>query len=423
MNKTLLIAKSEYLRRIRSKWFIVATLAVPLLGVASFALPLLAFSDDSGERIAVVDETGRLGEAVAEALPENTEVVATDAPVDSLRAQILDGRLDGALVLPEALLDSVGEARAAYYARGGIDPQGGLRRSVREVVRQARAEAAGASPAVVDAFASDVALDRVTVSADGDGGDDALGRFLLANFLALLIYIAILIYGMLVMRGVIEEKANRIVEVVASSVRPFELMMGKVLGIGAVGLSQLLAWMALMAGMTVAAGPLLVMLAPDPATAMPAGAGVDVPDPAAMLSGVVSPGLVVAFVLFFIGGYLLYSALFAAVGSAVDQESDAQSLQAPVVLPIMLPVFFLAIVADEPDSTLALVLSLFPLSSPILMVVRMAVTDVPVWQVALALVLLGAAFVGVIALAARIYRVGILMYGKKATFGDLWRWL
>ena len=423
MNKTLLIAKSEYLRRIRSKWFIVATLAVPLLAVASFALPMLAFSGDDGERIAVVDETGRLGAAVAEALPEGTEVERSTAPLDSLRVQILAGRLDGALVLPEALLDASTEARAVYYARGGIDPQNGLQRSIREVVRQARAEAAGASPAVVDAFGSNVGLDRVTVSAEGDGGDDALGRFLLANFLALLIYVAILIYGMLVMRGVIEEKANRIVEVIASSVRPFELMMGKVLGIGAVGLSQLLAWMVLMAGLTVAAGPLLAAIAPDPAAAVPGGADVEVVDPAALISGMVSPELLVAFVLFFIGGYLLYSALFAAVGSAVDQESDAQSLQAPVVLPIMLPIFFLTVVANDPDSTLSLVLSLFPLSSPILMVVRMAVTDVPLWQVALALVLLGVAFVGVIALAARIYRVGILMYGKKATFSDLWRWL
>lgn len=422
MNKTFLIAKSEYLRRIRSKWFIVATLAVPLLSVASFALPLLAFSGDDAERVAVVDETGRLGTTLAEALPQGTEVVATDAPLDTLRAQILAGDLDGAVVLPAALLDSAGEARAVYYSRGGIDPQSGLSGAVRETVRRARAEAAGASAAVVGAFESDVALDRVTVSEEGDGGDNALGRFFLANFLALLIYVAILIYGMLVMRGVIEEKANRIVEVIASSVRPFELMMGKVLGIGAVGLSQLLAWAALMAGLSAAAGPIFLALAPE---AGPPGAPAeaDLPVAADVLSGVLSPGLLVAFVLFFVGGYLLYSGLFAAVGSAVDQESDAQALQAPVVLPIMLPVFFLAVVADQPDSALSVFLSLFPLTSPILMVVRMAVSDVPLWEVALSLALLGAAFVGVIALAARIYRVGILMYGKKATFADLWRWL
>ena len=270
------------------------------------------------------------------------------------------------------------------------------------------------------AFESSVPFDRVTVRAEGDGQDDSFGRFLLANFLALLLYISILVYGMFVMRGVIEEKSNRIVEVVASSVRPFQLLMGKVLGIGALGLTQLLAWVALMFGASLAAGPLLLAVLPDAAAAGPAPA--DLPDPGA-LSGLLAPELLVAFVLYFFGGYLLYSALFAAVGSAVDQESDAQSLQTPVILPIMLPVLFLGVVAAEPDSALAVGLSLFPLSSPILMVVRMAVTDVPAWQIALSLALLAAAFVGVIALAARIYRVGILMYGKKATFSDLWRWM
>ena len=420
MNKTLLIAKSEYLRRVRSKWFILATLLVPVLAIASLVLPILAFTgDDDGERLAVVDGTGRLAAALAEALPAATSLETTTAPLDTLRARLLDGDLDGVLVLPADLVDGA-DAGAVFYTRGGIDPAGGVRRAVREAVRRVRAEAAGAPPAAVAAFNSDVALDRVTVSADGDGGDDALGRFLLANFLSLLIYLAILIYGMLVMRGVIEEKANRIVEVIASSVRPFELMMGKVLGIGAVGLTQLVGWAVLMFGISLAAGPLLLALAPE----VPAGApAADVPFDPDLITGMLSPGLLAAFVAFFFGGYLLYSSLFAAVGSAVDQESDAQSLQAPIILPIMLPVLFLTVVADQPDSALSLGLSLFPLTSPILMVVRMAVTDVPLWQVMLSLALLAAAFVGVIALAARIYRVGILMYGKKATFADLWRWV
>ncbi len=422
MNKTLLIAKSEYLRRVRSKWFILATLLVPFLGIASLVIPILAFSGgDEGARVAVVDETGRLAAPLADALPEGTTAEATSAPLDTLRAQILAGDLDGALVLSRSLLaDSAsGTGGAVYYTKGGIDAGSDVRRAVREAVQRVRAEAAGASPTAIAAFESDVPVERVTVTEDGDGGDDAIGRFLLANFLSLLIYLSILIYGMLVMRGVIEEKSNRIVEVIASSVRPFQLMMGKVLGIGAVGLTQLFGWTLLMAGISVATGPLLLAFAPE----VPAGAEADVPFDPEMISGMLSPGLLIAFVLYFFGGYLLYSSLFAAVGSAVDQESDAQSLQAPIILPIMLPVLFLTVVANDPDSALSVGLSLFPLTSPILMVVRMAVTDVPVWQVALSLVLLAAAFIGVIALAARIYRVGILMYGKKATLADLWRWV
>ena len=413
MNKIALIAKSEYLRRVRSKWFVVATLGVPFLAIAMFALPALAFSDDDEpSRVAVLDEAG-LASDLEVALGDRAEIEASTLPLDSLRARVLEGDLDGVLVLP-AGLDTLEAVGATYYTGGGISTGSELRSAVRETVRRARAEAAGAGDDAIAAFQSEVTVDRVTVRADGDGGDDAFGRFLLANVLALLIYMSILIYGMLVMRGVIEEKANRIVEVIASSVRPFELMMGKVLGIGAVGLSQLVAWVVLLVGISVAAGPLLATFAPDPG-AVPA----DGPNPADVLSGLLSPDLLVAFVAFFLGGYLLYSSLFAAVGSAVDQESDAQSLQTPVILPLVIPVLFLSVVAESPDGGLALFLSLFPLTSPVLMVVRMAVAEVPLWQVLLSLTLLAAAFVGMIALAARIYRVGILMYGKKATLGDL----
>lgn len=418
MNKTLLIAKSEYLRRVRSKWFAVATLAVPVLAIGVFLLPMIAFSSGGGvDRVAVLDGAG-LAAPLAEALGDRVEVEVSDAPLDTLRARVLAGDLDGVLVLPDGLVDLGAGAEVRYFSRGGLDAGDGVRGAVREVVRRARAGAAGASPAALAAYESDVALRLVTVSEDGDEADAAIGRFLMANVLSLLMYLAILVFGMMVMRGVIEEKANRIVEVIASSVRPFELMMGKVLGIGAVGLSQLIAWGALTFGLSLAAGPLLLAFVPEAA-----GDAGEAPFGPEALGAIVDPGLLVAFVLFFLGGYLLYSSLFAAVGSAVDQESDAQSLQTVVILPIMIPLLFLSFVANDPDGGLGVFLSLFPLSSPILMVVRMAVTDVPVWQVVLALALLAAAFVGMIALAARVYRVGILMYGKKPSLAELWRWV
>jgi ABC-2 type transport system permease protein len=207
-------------------------------------------------------------------------------------------------------------------------------------------------------------------------------------------------------------------------------MMGKVLGIGAVGLTQLVSWSVLMLAFSAVAGPLLALLITPEVMNTP---GVNLPesgelpfDPEelpALVGRLLTPGLLLAFVGFFLGGYLLFSSLFAAVGSAVEQESDAQTLQLPLMLPIILPIFFLPGVLAAPDSALSLFLSLFPFSSPILMVVRMAATEVPMWQVLLAFVLLIAAFVGMIALAARVYRVGILMYGKRATFRDLWRWV
>ena len=429
MNKTALIARSEFLRRVRSKWFIATTLLAPLFSLALIVVPVLALGGDDGvERVAVRDETGRLVAPLAEALAPGVDVERATAPLDTLRAQVLDGQLDGVLLLPASLLDSTAmgsdgpPAGAVYYSKGsGIGGNLEIRNAVRGAVRRARAERAGADSTILGQFESAVGFDRVTVSEDGDGDDTSLERFLLANVLSLLVYLAILIYGAMVMRGVIEEKANRIVEVIASSVRPFELMMGKVLGIGAVGLTQLIGWSLLMLLFSTLAGPVLLALAPEVPAGAPAGATPDIPF--ADASSILSPGLLAAFVLFFLGGYLLFSSMFAAVGSAVDQEADAQTLQAPIMVPIILPVLFLTAVADNPDGPLALFLSLFPLSSPVIMIVRMAVSDVPWWQVALALALLVAAFVGVIALAARIYRVGILMYGKKATFSDLWRWM
>jgi len=431
MNKTALIARSEFLRRVRSKWFIATTLLAPLFSLALIFVPILAFSgDDSTERIAIRDETGHLLLPIAEAVAPSIDVERATEPLDTLRAQVLTGQLDGALVLPASILgDSTAmgtdgpPAGAIYYTKGsGLDGDFDLRNAVRSAVRRARAELAGADSVTIAQFESSVGFDRVTVSTDGDGGDNALGRFLLANMLSLLVYIAILIYGAMVMRGVIEEKANRIVEVIASSVRPFELMMGKVLGIGAVGLTQLIGWSLLMFLFSALASPLMLALTPDAASASSAP-GADMPFDIAATASILSPGLLIAFVLFFVGGYLLFSGLFAAVGSAVDQEADAQSLQAPIMVPLVLPVLFLTAVADNPDGPLALFLSIFPISSPVIMIVRMAVSDVPWWQVALALALLVIAFIGVIALAARIYRVGILMYGKKATFRDLWRWM
>ena len=429
MSPIALIASSEYARRVRSPWFIATTLLTPALAVAVLALPFVMVSfggDDAPQTVAILDATGVLADSVAAALPASFTAVETQAAPDALRDSVLADRLGGYLVLAPGVLD--GTARARYFSRGsGLDEMTVLGDAVREAVRAERGRRAGASPAVGALLDARVGMDQVSVSEDGDAADGALVQLLVANVLAFLIYVAVLLYGAMVMRGVIEEKSNRIVEIIASSVRPFELLMGKVLGIGAVGLTQLVGWGVLMAAAAAAVGPLLLAFAPEaavPAAGLAAGAGAPdlAVDPAA-LSAAFAPGLLAAFVAYFCGGYLLFAAVFAAIGSAVDQESDAQTLQVPVMLPIMLPMLFLPAVLSQPDAPLAVFLSLFPVSSPVLMVVRMSVTDVPAWQIAASLALLVAAFVGMIWVAARVYRVGILMTGKKATFADLWRWV
>ena len=429
MNKTAIIARSEYLRRVRSRTFLLATFLAPVMLIALIGVSVAVgvMTQEGGARtVAVVDETGVLGEALVAQLPESYAASVEDAPLDSLRARVERGVLDGYFVLPEGLLR--GEAGAAFYSAGGggFSNQMRLQSAVSDVVRRARLEAAGAPAAVLDAAESPVEVRMVAFTEAGEATDATWLYAGLGYVMGFIIYIAMFVYGAMVMRGVIEEKTNRIVEVIASSARPFELMMGKVLGIGAVGLTQFVLWVVLgLAGLVVFGMVLGSMLDPAALAGADAVAGAsELPfDPALLTLSNVPFSLIVYFLLFFLGGYLLYGSLFAAVGSAVEQESDAQSLQLPILVPVILPALFLPFIADNPDAPVSVVLSLVPFFSPILMVVRAAATTVPFWQMALSLVLLALAFVGTIWLASRVYRVGILMYGKKATFRDLARWV
>ena len=434
MSPFALVARSEFLRRVRSKWFVATTLLAPILMLSVVIVPVVAISladgPDEAREVAVLDGTERLAEALGADAPDGVLFVRAEAPEDSLRARVLRGDLSALLVLPEGLVRGEASARYLSTSAGGLTLQAELRGAVRSAVRAERARAAGAPEAVLDVLDAPTRLDFVTVSDDGDAAGGAEIGFFVANVLGLLVYVAVLLYGAMVMRGVIEEKTNRIVEVIVSSVRPFDLLMGKVVGIGAVGLVQLISWGVLLAGISAAAGPIVALFAgPEALASGAAGPGGVSPvspeapfDPSA-IAAVLTPGLLVAFVLFFLGGFLLFASLFAAVGSMVDTEADAQSLQVPVIIPIIVPLLFLPYVVDQPDAPLAVALSLFPLSSPILMVVRMAVTAVPLWQVLASLALLGVSFVGAVWVAARIYRVGILMTGKKASFRDLGRWV
>ena len=430
MNKTLLIARSEYLRRVLTKGFLLGIVLAPLGLLLVFALPVVLSalsSDDAERRVAVLDESGRLYDAVAEAAPERFVLERADGPLDSLRAQVLDERLDLALVLPASLLEGRGEAAAYTRSGGGLSQFGAVQDAVRGAVRDVRLADVGAPDEVQAVLAERPSVRSVTVTEDGDAADGAFLATGIGYVSGFVIYLLMFIYGQLVMRGVIEEKQNRIVEVIASSVRPFELLMGKVLGIGAVGLTQVAAWVVLGAGVMAVLGPAVALFAggptPPPGAEFAGGEAAELPFDVGAIAALLTPGFLLVLVLCFLGGYLFYAALFAAVGSAVEQESDAQSLMLPLTLPIIIPMLFLFPMLDQPDSTLSAVLSILPPFSTILLPVRVIVTDVPVWQTALALALLVVAFVGAIWVAARVYRVGILMYGKKATFGDLWRWV
>ncbi|MEL6770346.1 MAG: ABC transporter permease [Bacteroidota bacterium] len=429
-----LIAQTEYKRRIRSKWFILTTLLAPVLLAAMFVLPIFFFvllDEAETTPIALVDETGRLASAVEESLGGGFEVTIADAglPLDSLRADLLAGDVAAYVVLPVGLL--AGEADAVLYNQGGggISQQGDLRRAIRDAVEAERLRAAGLSEEVMADLDRGVGFTVRTVSEEGESADMTGASFMVGYAMGSFMFFVVYFYGLMVLRGVIEEKANRIVEVMASSVRPFDLIVGKVLGIGAIGLTQLVAWAVLILGGLFALGSLLPLFI-DPATVAaaqdPEAAGQAaeaLPFDVEAFGQLFSPVLFLTLGVYFLGGFVLYAALMAAVGAAVDQESDAQSLMVPLIMPLVVtPLLVLMPILNAPNAPFALGMSLVPPFAPILMVARHVVTDVPWWQHTLGIALLGATALGLLWVAARIYRTGMLMYGKKASFKELWQW-
>ena len=427
LHKIWLILRSEFWRRVRSKAFVLATLLVPFGAVLLFAAPALFgyLAEQTDERtVAVVDETGRLADSLAAASGDRITFRPVTVSPDSARAAVRAGQYDGYLSLPASLLEGTGEATYYSVEGGGLTLRSELSGQINRVVRRQRLETAGASADVLSIVDSDVNLATRKLSEEGGTtADSSLAYTAIGYVMAFVIYFAVFFYGQYVMQGVIEEKSSRVVEIIVSSVRPFELLMGKVLGIGAMGLAQMVTWAALATGGMAAIGPLLALFfAPADLGATP-GASPDAMREAAGISVPTIPlDLVVWFILFFVGGFLLYASLFAAVGSAVEQQQDAQNLLLPVMTPLILPILFLVFIIESPNATASVVMSIIPLFSPILMVLRAAITTVPFWEIATAFVLLVATFVGMIWVAGRIYRVGILSYGKTPSLREIARW-
>ncbi|MGA0045425.1 MAG: ABC transporter permease [Candidatus Kapaibacteriota bacterium] len=335
------------------------------------------------------------------------------------------------VVIPENVLSG---SPLQLFSRGGtgFTFSQDIASAFEPVVTRKRLTLMGADTSVIDIVERGLSVTAMKVTEQGTTEKDASEASAAIGYGAgFVIYFLIFIYGSMVLRGVVEEKANRIVEVMASSVTPFELLMGKVVGIGLVGLSQVLAWLVLGSGVFLAAGPLLegaMASGSDMQVGTPVGApvGAQVSPQASDLPFAIpdiSIGALLLFVFFFLAGYFIYATLFAAVGSAVDQEADAQQLTMPITLPVILTIMFIGSVVAAPNSALSVGLSLFPLFAPIIMVVRIAATDVPWWQIGLSMILVSATFVGTIWLASRVYRIGILSYGKKPTLKEIASWM
>jgi len=422
MRKTWLIISREYLSRVKKKSFIILTLLIPFLIAAMLALEIfLAMGGNKKtQHIAVVDESGLFSGQIH----NGQELYFTDLTgSDTLDIVHRYGALgyDGLLYIP--VIELANPAGFIYYApqQLGMGPYQYITGQLDKAIENRRMMALGVNAAQLKRLHSDVDLIQPGAGTGLRSHPHATAAATAAGYvLGLMTYLILLFYGMQVMRGVAEEKVNRIAEVLVSSVKPFQLMIGKVVGIAAVGLTQFGIWIIL-------GGLALVTLGPSVPGAMHVGAqgypGSAAPAGIAAIIGTLPLAkLLGCFLFYFLGGYLLYAALFAAVGSAVDQDmTESQALTVPITLPLVISFFIMFNTIQQPSSPLSVFASLFPLSSPLVMVARIPF-GVPVWQLLVSMVLLIGAVVFMIWIAGRIYRTGILLYGKKITLKELARW-
>ena len=413
MRNIWLIIQREYKERVRTKSFIVSTLLLPAFILAVTVLPTkFAGSRSSGTRhIAVVSDNADFGAAVKTQLQSDKKSkyavdVVTDTSEQSraqLKQEVNDSKLDGFVWLSQKDVDA---RQVNYYARETSDfiELATLQSALRTALLRNELLKRGVSTGDADKLTNQLDLETVTLKGGQEKKDNGPGQFILVFIMVMMLYMTTLIYGMSVMRSVLEEKTSRVMEVVLSSAKATELMAGKILGVGAVGITQIAIWLVIAAG---ASAPALVGLA-----------GVKGNNALHL-----DPKVLLAFGVFFLGGYLLYSTLFAALGSMVNSEQEAQQWQMFVTLPIVVPIVMMMFVLRQPNAPITVWMSMVPFFSPILMFMRVVVQTPPVWQIALSIGLLVGFIVGIIWLCARIYRVGILMYGKKPNLPEIVKWV
>lgn len=435
MNKTLLILQREYLIRVKKKSFIIMTFLGPLLMAALMVVPIIlaTIKDVGNKSVAVLDETGWFAGKFESG--EQMSFIIVDQPVDSLKSQVIKGRFDFLVHIPATQLNVPSNAELYSIKQPSVTVRSYVRNIIKTEVENRKLLASGIDPEVIRQSKTTVNVLTYQLGADGELKKSYTDVQSALGFIsALLIYFFIFLFGSQVMRGVIEEKTNRIIEVIVSSVKPFQLMMGKVLGIALVGLTQFLLWVLLTLGIYLVlmgifgsqmiqqpaamSGDLLQQVPEEQLDAVNRGMA----EVFEVVRSINFPLILFSFGFYFLGGYLLYAALFAAIGSAVDNETDVQQFMLPVSLPLILGIVMINFLINNTDSSLAFWLSVIPFTSPIVMMVRIPF-GVPPWELALSMAVLIGGFLFTTWVAAKIYRTGILMYGKKVSWAELWKWL
>lgn len=441
MRKIGLIIAREYLSRVKKKSFIVMTFLGPILiglmyGVAIW-LAVNADEMNSKKTVKVIDESKLFEGNIRNSNSLEFEFVNDD--IESLKMDVLKSEDNYLLVIPNNITkNKLDDVQLYSKKQASISVVSYIEKELESKLKDNKLIENGISSDVLKSLNMEVSISTLRLTDEGEESGSAGASYGIGMFASILIYLFIFLYGVQVMRGVIEEKNNRIVEVIISSVRPFQLMMGKIVGIALVGLTQFILWVVLTSAISGLISQELVSevknldtteistTAPATVPTAPANANVDneaMAEIANAINTINFPLLIGTFLFYFLAGYLLYSALFAAIGSAVDSEAETQQFMFPVTIPLIFSfVLSSSAVVNNPDGPIAFWLSMIPLTSPIVMMVRIPF-GVPTWQLVTSMILLILGFIATVWLAAKIYRTGILMYGKKVTFKEMLKWL
>ncbi|MDE5795705.1 MAG: ABC transporter permease [Muribaculaceae bacterium] len=430
-----IIISREVRERVVKKSFIITTLLTPLIMVLLWAAPVLImeFSTPSDKNMAVIDESGIIFPELVKNADDMSYLTLshTDMPLDSA---LHDDRYDAVLFINSDVVSNPQNVMLYTHESGSMEVEGLLNRVISKTVEDRRLEKYNIDnlSEILDEISVNTSIRTLRITDDGSEKDvSSMTSFMLGLGMTFILYMFLLIYGQMVMTSIIEEKNNRVLELVVSSVKPLQLMLGKIIGVGLVAVIQIVLWCALMCLVSAFLMPIIMPAGMSEEIALMNSGNLDMatsafdPDILKAVALFSSVGyllkLFMYLTLFLIGGFLFYAAIFAAIGSSVDNVQDASQLQTFAIMPILVALVFGLSVGNDPNTTIALWLSMIPFTSPMVMLSRIPF-DIPSWQIWVSLVILYVSFVGMTWIAAKIYRVGIFMYGKKPNIKDLIRW-
>ncbi len=420
MNRNLfIIIRREFMERVAKKSFIITTLLMPVLMLLMMVLPtlIMVFSTPSSKDVAIVDESGVIFPSLLKENNDDLRFIMVNQPLDSA---IQSDSYYAVLAIPENIVDNPSAAKLYLHDGGSQITEQSISNMIENAVRDQRMKKYDIDNLSVIMADIDVDCNLQTVRVQESGEEEQTSSavsFFLGLFMTFVLYMFLLMYGQMVMNSIIEEKNNRVLELVVSSVKPSDLMLGKILGVGLVAVVQILIWMVLLCTMSSAVMPMLV----------PEG-GIDAATEPELANAIATFGSV-TFILqlfgyiliFLIGGFLFYASIFAAIGSSVDNVQDASQLTSFAIVPIVIGLMVGLSAGTDPNSSMAIWTSIIPFTSPMVMLMRVPF-GIPAWQIVVSVIVLYASFLIMVWLAAKIYRVGIFMYGKKPNIKDLIRW-